>query len=385
MPEKHALLSASSSRRWLNCPPSVKLEQDFPNRTSEYAETGTLAHELGEITLKHSLKEMSTRAYNSELRQIKAHKLFTADMPDYVDIYVDTCLEKFSQAKAKTPDAIFKVEQKLDFSEWVPEGFGTGDFVTIADGTMEICDLKYGKGIPVSAEENPQMRLYALGAISEFSFLYDIENVKMTIIQPRLDSISTDEISTKDLLEWAEKVLKPTAELAFKGEGEFKAGEHCGFCKAKTICKARADKNLEIAKYEFRTTDTLSEKDIADILGRAEELVKWAKDIQDYALEQALQGTQYKGWKVVEGRSNRKYKDTEKVADMLLSSGYTEAKIYKPKELQGITNMEKIVGKKKLNSLIGDLIEKPQGKPCLAPEKDKRPVFNSAKADFGVV
>ena len=275
-----------------------------------------------------------------------------------------------------TPDAIFKIEQKLDFSEWVPKGFGTGDFIVIADGTMEICDLKYGKGVPVSAKNNPQMRLYALGAISEFSFLFDIENVKMTIIQPRLDSISTDEVSTNDLLEWAEKVLKPTAELAFKGEGEFKAGEHCGFCRAKRVCKARANKNLELAKYEFRSTETLSKKDISDILGKADELVKWAKDIQQHALEQALQGTQYKGWKVVEGRSNRKYTDTSKVADVLIANEYTEDKIYKPKELQGLTNMEKLVGKKKLNQLIGDLIEKPQGKPVLVPEKDKRPVFN---------
>ena len=379
---EHAILSASSSHRWLNCPPSVKLEEGFPNKTSPYAAEGTLAHELGEITLKHSLKEISFKLFNSKVREIEKNKLFTADMPDYVLVYVDTCLEKFSEAKAKTPDAIFKIEQKLDFSEWVPKGFGTGDFVTIADGTMEICDLKYGKGVPVSAEGNPQMRLYALGAISEFSFLYDIENVKMTIIQPRLDSISTDEISTKDLLEWAEKVLKPTAELAFKGEGEFKAGEHCGFCRAKTVCKARADRNLEIAKYEFRTTDMLSEKDIADILGRTDELVKWAKDVQDYALEQALQGTTYGGWKVVEGRSNRKYKDIEKVAGVLITNDYTEDKIYKPKELQGITNMEKIVGKKKLNNLIGDLIEKPQGKATLVPITDKRPIFNSVKADF---
>lgn len=379
---EHAILSASSSHRWLNCPPSVKLEEGFPNKTSSYAAEGTLAHELGEITLKHGLKQISFKLFNSKVREIEKNKLFTADMPDYVLVYVDTCLEKFSEAKAKTPDAIFKIEQKLDFSEWVPKGFGTGDFVTIADGTMEICDLKYGKGVPVSAKNNPQMRLYALGAISEFSFLYDIENVKMTIIQPRLDSISTDEISTKDLLGWAEKVLKPTAELAFKGEGEFKAGEHCGFCRAKTECKARADMNMEIAKYEFRSTDTLSEKDIADILGKVDEFVKWAKDVQGYALEQALQGTQYKGWKVVEGRSNRKYTDTGKVADVLLANEYTEDKIYKPKELQGLTNMEKLVGKKKLNNLIGDLIEKPQGKPVLVPEKDKRPVFNSAKSDF---
>ncbi|UZQ49088.1 DUF2800 domain-containing protein [Clostridium kluyveri] len=382
---EHALLSASSSHRWLRCPPCVKLEQELPEKTSSYAAEGTLAHELGEINLRHNLGEMTTRTFNSRLKKIQKNELFTADMPDYVEMYIDTCMEKFSEAKAKTLDAIFRVEQKLDFSEWVPEGFGTGDFVTIADGTMEICDLKYGKGIPVSAEGNPQMRLYALGAISEFSFLYDIENVRMTIIQPRLDIISTDEISVKDLLEWAEKVLKPTAQLAFKGEGEFKAGEHCGFCRAKTICKARANKNLELARYEFRTTDTLSEKDIADILGKAEELVKWAKDIQDYALEQALQGVSYRGWKIVEGRSNRKYKDIEKVAEILLTNEYTEDKIYKPKELQGLTNMEKIVGKKKLNELIGNFIEKPPGKPTLVVESDKRPEIssiNSAIQDF---
>ncbi|MCD2348117.1 DUF2800 domain-containing protein [Clostridium guangxiense] len=382
MPEQHAILSASSSHRWLACPPCVRLEEKFPQKTSEYAAEGTLAHELGEISLKFTLGEMPTRTFNSKLKKIQGDKLFTADMPDYVETYVDTCLEKFSEAKAKTPDAIFKVEQKLDFSEWVPEGFGTGDFVTIADGTMEICDLKYGKGVPVSAKGNPQMRLYALGAIAEFSFLYDIEKIKMTIIQPRLDSISTDEISVKDLLEWAEKVLKPTAELAFKGEGEFKAGEHCGFCRAKSVCKARADKNMELAKYEFRSTDTLSEKDISNILGQADELAKWVKDIQEYALDQALQGVAYEGWKVVEGRSNRKYTDTEKVAEILIANQYAEGVIYKPKELQGLTNMEKLVGKKKLNQLIGDLIEKPQGKPVLVSQDDKRPVFNSAKADF---
>lgn len=382
MPEQHAILSASSSHRWLECPPCVRLEEKFPQKTSEYAAEGTLAHELGEITLKHSLKEMATRTYNSKLKKIQSNELFTEDMPDYVETYVDTCMEKFSEARAKTKDAIFKIEQKLDFSKWVPEGFGTGDFVTIADGTMEICDLKYGKGVPVSAKGNPQMRLYALGAIAEFSFLYDIKMVKMTIIQPRLDSISTDEISVKDLLEWAEKVLKPTAELAFKGKGEFKAGEHCGFCRAKSICKARADKNMELAKYDFQKPTTLDNDDIAYILGKVSDLVKWAEDVKDFALEQALKGEEFTGFKVVEGRSNRKYKNTGKVAEVLLSNNYGENKIYKPRELQGLTNMEKLVGKKKLNNLIGDFIEKPQGKPVLVPEADKRPVFNSAKADF---
>lgn len=382
MPEQHAVLSASSSHRWLECPPCVRLEEKFPPKTSEYAAEGTLAHELGEITLKHSLKEMATRTYNSRLKKIQDNELFTADMPDYVETYVDTCMEKFSEAKAKTKDAIFKIEQKLNFSKWVPEGFGTGDFVTIADGTMEICDLKYGKGVPVSAEGNPQMRLYALGAIAEFSFLYDIKKVKMTIIQPRLDSISTDEILVNDLLEWAEKVLKPTAELAFKGEGEFKAGEHCGFCRAKAVCKARADKNMELAKYEFQEPTTLDNDDIAYILGKAEELAKWAKDVQDYALDQALKGEEFTGFKVVEGRSNRKFTDENMVAKTLYDNGYTDNVIFKPAQLLGISAMEKAIGKKKLNQLLKGFIEKPQGKPVLVPETDKREVFNSAKADF---
>jgi len=379
---QHALLSASSAFRWMICPPSARLEEGFLDKTSEYAAEGTLAHELGEINLRSDLGEINTRTYNSRLKKIKENELFTADMIDYVEIYNDTCMEKISAARVITPDAIFYVEHKLDFSEWVPEGFGTGDFVIIADGTMEIVDLKYGKGIPVSAKGNKQMRLYALGAISEFSFLYDIKKVKMTIVQPRLDNISTDEIAADELLKWAKEVLAPTAELAFKGEGEFCAGEHCGFCRAKSVCKARADKNMELAKYEFRTTQTLSEEDIADILGKAEELAKWAKDVQDYALDQALQGVQYEGWKVVEGRANRKYTDTDKVAEILLANEYAENKIYKPKELQGLTNMEKLVGKKKLITLVGGYIEKPQGKPVLVPEDDKRPEFNIPNTDF---
>ncbi|QAA31222.1 DUF2800 domain-containing protein [Clostridium manihotivorum] len=380
---KHAILSASGAYKWMNCPPSARLEEKFENKSSEYAAEGTLAHELGELSLKLQLGEITKRKFNSEFaKKIESNELFTNDMPDYVDMYVETCMEKVSEAKAKTPDALFKIEQKLDFSEWVPEGFGTGDFVIIADGTMEICDLKYGKGVPVSAKGNKQMRLYALGAIAEFSFLYDIEKVKMTIIQPRLDSISTDEITTADLLKWAEEDLKPIAKQAFDGEGEYLAGEHCGFCRAKSVCKARADKNLELAKYEFRTTDTLSENDIADILGKVDELVKWATDVKEYALDQALEGTVFPGWKVVEGRANRKYTDADKVAEVLLNNNYLKEQIYKPQELQGLTNMEKVVGKKKLAELVGKLIVKPQGKPTLAPESDKREVFNSAKGDF---
>lgn len=376
----HALLSASGASRWLACTPSARLEEQFENKTSEYAEEGTLAHELGELKLRKELEGLSTRSFNSKVKKIQEHKLYTADMPDYVDMYVETCLERVSEAKAKTPDALFKIEQRLDFSEWVPEGFGTGDFVIIADGTMEVCDLKYGKGVPVSANNNKQMMLYALGAISEFSFLYDIEKVRMTIIQPRLDNISTFEVTVDELIKWAEEYVRLRAELAIKGEGEFCAGDHCRFCRAKAVCKARADKNLELAKYEFEKPNTLDNNDIAYILSKVDELVNWAGDVKEFALEQALNGEEFEGYKVVEGRSNRKYTDVEVIATTLEENGYTD--IFKPKELLTLTNMEKLVGKKKLNELVGKYIEKPVGKPTLVPITDKREPYNPAKADF---
>ena len=382
---QHAILSASSASRWLACPPSSRLEQNYENKTSSFAAEGTLAHDLGELTLLKELKIISTRKFNSEFKKIEANELFTADMPDYVDIYVETCMEKVSQAKALTTDALSKIEQRLNFSKWVPEGFGTGDFVIIADGTMEIIDLKYGKGIPVSAIDNKQMRLYALGAIAEFEFLYDIQRVRMTIVQPRLESISTDEMLAEDLLKWAEDVLKPTAQLAFKGEGEFCAGSHCGFCRAKAVCRAREEKNMELARYEFKASPTLDVDEIADIIGKCDELAKWAKDVQEYALEQAVSGIGYPGWKIVEGRSNRKYTDIEAIVSILGANDYDDAQLYKPKELQGLTNMEKIVGKKKLSELIGGYIEKPIGRPVLVQESDKREVFNKVTTDFGVV
>ncbi len=378
----HAILSASSASRWMACPPSARLEQNYENKTSPYAAEGTLAHELGELGLRHLLGEISKRTYDSRVKKlITNNELYSADMPDYVEIYTDICQEKMSEAKAITPDAVFSIEQRLNYSEWVPEGFGTGDFVIIADGTMEIVDLKYGKGVPVSAIENKQMRLYALGALSEFSFLYDIQNIKMTIAQPRLDNISTDEMTAEDLLLWAENILKPVAELAHKGEGEFCAGDHCGFCRAKAVCKARADKNMELAKYDFQEPKVLDYEDIAFILSRADELAKWAKDVQDFALEKAIEGEEFPGWKVVEGRSNRKWTDEKKIGEILLGQGFLEEIIY-TRKLTGITNMETALGKKEVVNLLGDYIEKPPGKPVLVPEADKRPVFNSAKVDF---
>ena len=378
---KHAKLSASSSHQWLNCTPSIELEKGFENKTSEAAEGGTLAHELGELSLRLQLGEINKRKFSSEIKKIEANKLYAKDMPDYVEIYTDTCMEKVAEARATTPDAIAIVEQRLDFSEWVPDGFGTGDFVIIADGTMEICDLKYGTGTPVSAIGNSQMRLYALGAITEFGFLYDIQNVKMTIIQPRLDSISTDEMAVEDLIKWANEVVKPRAELAIKGEGELCVGGHCKFCRAIAVCKAQEEYNMELAKYEFADSLLLSNEEIAKILGKVDSLVSWATKIKDHALDQALNGIEYPGYKVVEGRSNRKWIDEKVVGDILLKQGFLENIIF-TKKLTGITNMETAIGKKEVVRLLGDYIEKPPGKPTLAPESDKRPAFNSAKADF---
>lgn len=288
-------------------------------------------------------------------------------------------MEKIGEANS--PEAVHKVEQRLDFSAWVPRGFGTGDAVIIDNGIIEIIDLKYGKGVPVSAIGNTQMRLYALGAINEFGFFYDIEKVKMTIVQPRLDSVSTDEISAEELLKWADEYLKPRAELAIKGEGEFCAGDHCKFCRANAICRARAEKNMEIAKYEFANPPTLDNLEISHILDVASDFSKWIKDVESWALQQALQGEIYPGYKVVEGRSNRKWKDEDEVGKLLLANGFQENIIY-TKKLDGIGKIEKAIGKKKTSELLGDLIVKPQGSPTLVVESDKRPVYNSAELDF---
>lgn len=358
---KHAILSASGAHRWMNCTPSARLEQPFPDEESPYAAEGTEAHQLAEDWLAYHLERRPEPPQGPQ------------EMKDYVETYVNAVLERI------TKGAAVLLEQRLDFSPWVPEGFGTGDAVIISDRRIEIVDLKYGKGVPVSAEDNPQLRLYALGAVHEFGMLYDFNTVRMTIIQPRLDNISSEELAVDALLQWGE-TIKPLAWKAFNGKGEFKAGDHCRFCKARYTCRARAEANLEMAKYDFRDPPTLSEEEIADILKQAEDLQKWAKDIKDYALKQAYHhGIKFPGWKLVEGRSIRKITDETAVAERLQREGVTPFK----QVLLGITELEKQMGKKRLLELIGDLIEKPAGKPTLAPDTDKRPEIPSAVAgDF---
>lgn len=379
MPEVHAKLSASGAKRWIACTPSVTLEEQYEDKGSTYAAEGTFAHSLAELILRYNNGEMTKRKFNADLKKLQENEYWNKELQEYVEGYANTVWEFANEAKAKCKDAEILFEQKLDFSAWVPEGFGTGDVVIIADGQVHVIDLKYGKGVGVSAEENPQLRLYGLGAVDTYGMLYDIDSVKMTIIQPRLDNISSEELAVENLVEWAEEVVKPAAELAMNGEGEFVAGDHCKFCKARATCRARAEKNLELIKYEFKKPETLTPSEIGEILKQADELVAWIGDVQEYALDAALsKEIKFDGWKVVEGRSNRKYTDELEVANALKAAGYDEAILYAPRKLYGITDMEKSIGKKAFAEHLKDLIIKPEGKPTLVPENDKRPELKSA-------
>ncbi|MEY8416700.1 DUF2800 domain-containing protein [Tissierella praeacuta] len=379
---KHALLSASSAERWLNCTPSARLSERYDDTTSTYAAEGTLAHSLGELQLQLALKSITKKKYNEELKKLKTDELFYEGMVDEVEDYVNYVLETYHEAVAKSKDAVIFLEERLDFSSYVPEGFGTGDCIIIADGEMEIIDLKFGKGVEVSPINNSQLKLYALGAYEKYGFIYGIEKITMTIAQVRLNNISSWTITSSMLEEWAETELKPKASVAFEGKGETIPGSWCTFCKVRQICKARAYMNKGLYNKFQKDPNLLNIEEIAEILGQASDIEKWAKEIKDYALDEALKGTRYLGFKLVEGRSNRKIEDEDALATVLLDKGYKEDKIYKPKTLEGITNLEKLIGKKKFTELAGELITKPPGKPTLVTEDDKRPELDSAEEDF---
>lgn len=377
----HALLSASGASRWMKCNPSARLEDMFPDCSSEYAEEGTLAHEISELKLTKYLKTMSLRTFNSKMKKLKSHKLYKPEMENYTDVYVDNIKELLmSFDKPGTAE----IEKKVDFSEYVPEGFGTCDFVTVDNETLYIRDLKYGRGVPVSAQDNPQLMLYSLGAYLEFSLFKDIENINMGIIQPRLDIVSIFEISADELMKWAENEVKPNAEKAFKGEGDFKVGQ-CTFCRAKALCRARAEANMSLETEMKLKGNILSNEEMGEILNRARDIVKWVKDIENYCQQAILQGEYVPGWKVVEGRSVRAFSDTEKAMEVLKEKGVAEELMYERKVLT-LTQLEGVVGKKDFNEYVGDFIIKPKGKPTLVPESDKRaPYVNdviNASDDF---
>ena len=370
-PKGHAVLSASSSYRWLHCPPSARLCEIYADKGSDYAAEGTDAHALCEYKLRKALG-LPAEDPTENLTW------FNEEMNDCATGYAAYVLEQVEAAKQVCADPVVLIEQRVDFSRWAEGGFGTADCIIVADGILQIIDYKHGLGVLVSAEKNPQMMCYALGSLELFDGIYDIETVSMTIYQPRRDNVSTYELSKDELYHWAEETLKPAADLAFAGDGEFSCGQWCLFCRGKSRCRARAEANLELARYEFKLPPLLTDEDIEDILSKVDELVSWASDIKEYALQQAISGKEWTGWKLVEGRSNRKYANDTVVADVVEHAGFDP---YERKVLS-VTAMQKLLGKSRFDELLSPYIEKPQGKPALVPESDKRPAMSTAAADF---
>lgn len=375
MAKQHAILSASGAHRWLECTPSAQLEQQFPPSTSEYAEEGTAAHELAELTARYFLGEISETEFEAKRDELAKGPYYTAEMQECANDYARLVLQKFEAACETCPDAFVELEVKVDFSKYVKDGFGTADCVIVADNLLEIIDFKYGKGVRVEAAGNPQMRLYALGAYLKYNTLFDFERVCKTIFQPRLSGVqSSSELTVKELTTWADKVVKPRAKLAYKGEGEFKPSEDvCKFCRAKAQCRARTEKNLSLFD-ESPDPLLITPGEAGEILAKAADIQGWLSDLEALVSSTLLAGQPVAGWKMVEGCSNRKFADEAKVIEAMKAAGYDEATLFE-RRLITLTQMEKDFGKKAVGEVLGELIVKPQGKPTLAPETDKRPEY----------
>ena len=379
MAGKHALLSPSAAHRWMNCTAAPLLEKDVEDKGSTFAEEGTLAHAYCAKKLKEFLG-LSVDEEKAEIAQLD-EQYHSGEMDEYTDTYKTIVLEKFNAARAKTKDAQLLVEVKLDFSHYVPDAFGTSDAIIIADGVMEVIDFKYGKGVKVSAVENPQMMIYALGAWDLFNFEYNIQKVRMTIVQPRIDNLSEFEINATDLINWTVDELQPKAKEAYAG-GKQKPGEWCQFCKVKAKCKALATTCVNAQQLNQDPKLISKEEMERNILPLLSTFKTWLSGVEEYSLQQALDGVQYQGFKIVEGRSIRKITDQSAVMELLGKEGFAKESYIKPTELRSITDLEKLIGKKRFGTLCADYINKPQGKPTLVPESDKRPAFNQAADDF---
>lgn len=376
---RHALLSPSSSHRWLNCTPSARLEEKVEDQGSSFAEEGTCAHALCEIKLRDLL---NLPPEPNEFEELK-DKWYDKSMEDYTDEYATLVYGKYLDAQKRDSNALLIIEKTLDFSVWIPESFGTCDAIIVSDGEIEVFDFKYGKGVEVSAVENPQMMIYALGAMADYDLEYDIKNVRMTIVQPRVSNFSEWEISMADLKKWATETLAVKARLAIMGEGEHQAGGWCKFCKIKARCSALANKMM--ACYtQNEVKELITDEQMGDILTLIPTIKTWCTAVEDYALAQALNGKHFKGHKLVEGRAVRKITDSDTLVARLLDAGHSTSDIFKPAELRSLGDLEKTVGKKNFAELAKGCIEKPQGKPTLAPESDKRQEWNvsSAALDF---
>lgn len=372
MPTNHALLSPSSASRWLACTPSARLEEKLPDRQSEVAAEGTFAHELSELMLRNHFGFVKQVIYKQELKRLKANSFYSAELLDHCNTYVTNVIETYNAMNEGA--RVIVIEEKINITEYVPDGFGTVDALIISDGILHVNDLKYGKGVKVEAHENKQMMLYALGALDNYMFAYDIHTVRMTIHQPRLDHFPTFEMSAADLISWGNNHVRPRAEQAYEGAGELVAGDHCRFCKVRNTCKALADMNLELAKYAFEDPNKLTDKDIADILSKAATFKTWISSIEEYALTEAVKNQKkWPGFKLVAGRSTRAYSNKDEIVKILKKNKFDKTLFLSEPTLVGITALEKNIGKDQVEKLVGKFIVKPEGAPTLVPEWDKRP------------
>ena len=404
-PQLHAILGASSAKRWLTCTPSARLGERLTSRfgseSSPYAQEGTKAHALAEIKVRkafYAADGMTTTVY-SRMRQeerdaytgINAFRYdalraelgdIPSDMEHATDAYCDVVMEKYLSAKDQDASTRLLLEQWLDYSRWVPSGFGTGDCVIVSDSLLEIADLKYGLGIPVDAVDNPQLRLYGLGAIAKFGQLYDFPAVRMTIIQPRLESVSEETLGRVELLDWAEAEVREKAQQAWKGVGDFVPGDHCRFCPAKAVCSARVSEALKLFRYGFESPGLIPDEQIPGILETLDVAEAWIKDFRSYAEKQALNGQKFPGWKLVRGKKpNRRWADPEEVRAQLLRAGYAPGQI-ETTSLKPVGEIEKTIGAKAFRALVGGLVAQGEGRLTLVPESDKRLEYDSADAAF---
>ena len=380
----HALLSASGASRWLACTPSPRLEENFENKSSSFAEEGTLAHEFAEFFLRCFTGEKDGSDAIEDLSILRDHEHYSDEMELYVEKHTDYVLQQFTEAKRLTPDAVLLIEKKVDITHLIEEGFGTCDVIIIADGTMEVIDLKYGMGIRVSAEDNSQLKLYASGALEEYEMLYDIHTVRLTITQPRMDSISSWEISTEDLIKWGQEVVKPKALEAYAGAGEQVVGDHCHFCRAAPKCKAQLELAKATAQKAFTDDEVqlISDEELIDMYAKIPLIKKWFDKVTEHLYQEALDGKKWEGYKLVDGQSRRGWLD-EQAAANILSTDYCEEQ-YATTKLKGIGDIEKLVGKKEFPVLLGEVVGFKKTAPSLVPESDKRPApgIDQAKMDY---
>lgn len=367
----HALLSASSSHRWLHCTGAPRLEATFPDTTSEYAKEGTLAHELCELKLKKYTTAMAKGTYTRAYNKIKKNELWAPEMDETTDVYLEHI--KSIMLSYKVAPVVVVIEKRVDFSQYVPEGFGTADCIILAGDTLHIIDYKHGKGVVVDADHNPQMMLYALGAMHDYSLLYKFNTIKMTIVQPRVNNISEFEMSSDELRKWGEEVVMPKAKEAYEMEGHtFEAGAWCGFCRAKAQCRTRCEHFDAMHVFTNQDPRLISLEDLGTYLEHGKDIESWYKDIKEYALSESLAGAEVPGWKAVEGRGSRAFQDGDTAIQTLINGGVDESILYERKVLT-LAQIEKAIGKKEFNELVGDQVVKNPGKPTLVADTDKRP------------